>query len=73
MLVSGIQGFLFPFEQGDCADYRTWVLADRGIKEEQTSISEQNQRLFSKILANAAREPDSLRKFKRRGNIFFPE
>src|ERR1035437_3194530 len=27
MLASGIRGWLFPFERGDCRDYRTWLQA----------------------------------------------
>lgn len=40
MLVSGIRGRLVAFESGDCRDYRTWVRADVGIKDEQTSLSQ---------------------------------
>lgn len=40
MLVSGIRGRLVAFESGDCRDYRTWVRADVGIKNERTSLSQ---------------------------------
>jgi len=73
LLVSGIRGWLFPFERGDCMDYKTWLLADRGVKEEQTSISEQNRTIIREILGNATKEPDPLKKFKRQGNILCPE
>ncbi|HQL51833.1 MAG TPA: hypothetical protein PLR91_11640 [Kiritimatiellia bacterium] len=29
---------LVAFESGDCRDYRTWVRADVGLKEEQTGL-----------------------------------
>ena len=38
--IAGISGRLFPFNQGDCTDYKTWLLADIGIKEEQTQVAE---------------------------------
>lgn len=73
LLASGIRGWLFPLERGDCTDYKTWLLADRGVKDKQTSISEQNRRIIEKLLGNVAREPDSSKKFKRQGNILCPE
>lgn len=35
MLAAGIRGRLVAFASGDCRDYRTWVRADVGIKEER--------------------------------------
>jgi hypothetical protein len=70
---SGIRGWMLPFERGDCADYRTWLRADRGVKDDQTSISEQNQKTIAELLANAAQETDSIKKYKRQGNILCPE
>jgi len=72
LLASGIQGRLFPFERGDCQDYRTWLQADRGIKEEQTGISEPNRRTIRALLVNAAKEPPPHTQFERRGNILYP-
>jgi hypothetical protein len=34
----GLQAWLFPYDRGDCADYPTWLQADRGIKREQTGL-----------------------------------
>jgi len=73
LLASGIRGWLLPFERGDCMDYKTWLLADRGVKDEQTSISEQNRGIIRELLGNVTKEPDSLKKFKRQGNILCPE
>ena len=73
LLASGIRGRMFSFEQGDCADYRTWLQADRGIKDEQTSLSEQNRVTIRGLLRDAAKEPDSNKRFKRQGNILCPE
>ena len=33
LLAGGVRGWMFPFEQGDCRDYQTWLKADRGTKE----------------------------------------
>jgi hypothetical protein len=73
LLASGIRGWLLPFERGDCTDYKKWLLADRGVKDEQTSISEQNRKIIKELLGNVTNEPDFPKKFKRQGNILFPE
>ncbi|MHC4673270.1 MAG: hypothetical protein ACYTBZ_12345 [Planctomycetota bacterium] len=73
LLASGIRGRLFPFERGDCADYKTWLLADRGVKEEQTSISEQNRNIIRELLGKVTKKSNPFKKFKRQGNILCPE
>ena len=70
MLASGIQGCLFQFRHGDCRDYGQWLLADRGIKNEQTVIHESSRAAIRGILAGAQRQPAPVQ-FKRRGNIYF--
>ena len=71
LLASGIRGWLFPFERGDCQDYKTWLQADRGIKEEQTEINESNQRTIRELLGNAAKETSPDTQFEKRGNVFY--
>ncbi len=71
LLASGMRGWLFPFESGDCQDYRTWLRADRGIKEEQTAIDEPNQRKIRGLLRDAAKEPLPATQFERRGNVLY--
>jgi hypothetical protein len=71
MLASGIQGCIFQFNQGDCRDYKTWLLADRGIKNEQTEILDSTQATISEILKSASKEPIPAVQYKKRGNIFF--
>jgi hypothetical protein len=73
MLASGIRGCMFPFKQGDCRDYRTWRLADRGIKNERTEILDSTRAAISEILINASKEPMPAVQYKKRGNIFFAE
>lgn len=72
LLASGIRGWVFPFESGDCRDYKTWLLADRGIKEERTEIGEPNQEAIRELLAKAAKEPMPYTQFEKRGNILYP-
>ena len=38
--VVGLEGELIPFTSGDCQDYRSWRLADTGIKEERTKFDD---------------------------------
>ncbi len=73
LLASGIRGWLLPFERGDCMDYKTWLLADRGVKDEQTSISKQGRKIIRELFGNVTKEPDSPKKFKRQGYILCPE
>ena len=73
LLASGIRGWLFPFERGDCADYKTWLLADRGVKDEQTAFGEQTRKTIKELLGKVAKEPDSVKKFRRQGNILCTE
>ena len=69
---SGMRGWLFPFEQGDCTDYKMWLRADRGVKDEQTAFSERTRKTMSELLGKVAKKPDSLKKVKRQGNILCP-
>ena len=71
LLASGIQGWMFTFDTGDCQDYRTWLRADRGIKEEQTTIKEPNQGTIRALLANAAKGPMPDTHLERRGNVLY--
>lgn len=71
LLASGIRGWLFPFEKGDCQDYKTWLQADHGIKEEQTEINEQNRRTIKKLLENTMKEISPDTQFERQGNVFY--
>jgi hypothetical protein len=70
LLAAGMSGRLLPLEQGDFRDYRTWLLADRGIKHEQTAVG-------AAAMADAARQlpagasPRAIR-VERRGNVLHP-
>lgn len=73
LLASGVRARLFPFEEGDCRDYPTWLLADRGIKNERTTFSEPNRITIRRLLERAAKGPNLLKKFNRQDNILYPE
>jgi len=72
LLAAGIRGWLIPFEKGDCQDYKTWLQADRGVKEEQTEIDRPNRIHIRDILQTAAKEPLISARFERQGNILSP-
>ncbi len=71
LLISGIEGSLFPFESGDCRDYATWHEADIGNKEEQTMLSEENERSLQDCLAAA--ETGRKYRYEKNGNIFYAQ
>lgn len=68
---SGIKGYLMPFEEGDCTDYRTWLRADRGTKDERTSIGEDTHTKMLGYLDRFESISDLNRKYVRRCNVFF--
>lgn len=71
LLAAGMRGLLLPFETGDCRDYATWLLADRGIKEEQTEVPRPAHTAIRALLENPAGVPPRPAQFERRGNILF--
>jgi hypothetical protein len=72
LLASGIRGWLFPFDGGDCRDYRTWLEADRGIKDEQTTLNPRTRTATLGILARSAKGLATRARFERRGNVLHP-
>jgi hypothetical protein len=72
LLASGIRGWLFPFEKGDCRDYRTWLLADRGIKHEQTALGEPRDSTIRGLLETARKEAPRASRFEKRGHVLYP-
>lgn len=72
MRVAGIQGWMFPFKDGDCRDYPTWIKADRGTKPEQTSFSEFAHDEILALLKKHEVADSTFGGFEKRGNIFYP-
>jgi hypothetical protein len=70
LLASGMSGRLLPLDQGDCRDYRTWLLADRGIKDEQATVHADGMASVSRSLGPPS--PTLPPRVERRGNVLFP-
>jgi hypothetical protein len=70
LLASGMSGCLLPLEQGDCRDYRTWLLADRGTKDEQTTVGRAGMAGAASLLGRAV--PLQALTVERRGNVLHP-
>ena len=79
LLICGVDSALLAYERGNCGGYKEWLRADRGVKEEQTSLTAESwSKLFGLLdrLGDAGASPrQSLKhhRFCRRGNIFHPE
>ncbi len=77
--IAELEGVMLPFSKNDCADYKTWLHADDGFKEEQTELVDESYRVISEILQKSAEitkrdsggETNSKKKYKKQGNIFF--
>ena len=69
LLASGIRGYLFPFQSGDCRDYKTWLSADVGVKDEQTALHSVALKNIRECLPAIAR--NNIR-FERKGNVLYP-
>jgi len=69
-VASGMSATMLPLDEGDCRDYRTWLLADQGVKDEQTTVD-------AAAIADVAGRLGGARPLKplrvaRRGNVLFP-
>jgi len=70
LIASGMSAKLLPLGQGDCRDYPTWLLADRGIKDEQTAV---DAAAIADVAGRLGGElPVSPLRVARRGNVLFP-
>ncbi len=70
LFITGIEAFLFPFEKGDCEDYRTWRHADKGIKDTQTGLRDHDLESIKTLLQSSGMESDPVFKYTKIGNIF---
>jgi hypothetical protein len=71
VMASGMRATLLPLNEGDCRDYTTWLLADRGIKDEQTTVAAAAIADVAGRLGGAL--PVKPLRVARRGNVLFPE
>lgn len=76
LLVCGIEGLLVGYSSGNCMDYEQWLQADRGIKDEITTLSGSAHEKVLTLLGDLAaeREKEGVRctRFLRHGNIYIP-
>ena len=72
LAASGIRGWMLPFERGDCQDYKTWLRADRGIKDEQTCLGQPTADAIRELLGDSPTQPVATGRFSRQGNMFVP-
>lgn len=78
LLICGVAMILVSYAGGSCADYEQWLKADRGIKEERTTIDEESRErlldLLKKLEGKEASEMQApqYRRFRRGGNVFYP-
>jgi hypothetical protein len=70
LLASGMSARLLPLGSGDCRDYPTWLLADRGIKAERSTVADPG--LAGVPCALGDGPPQRATRFERRGNVLHP-
>lgn len=66
LLAAGLRGRLVAFESGDCCDYRTWVRADVGVKEERTALPK------ASLAGCVAGEGRGEVRAEKRGGVYLP-
>ncbi|MGC8787514.1 MAG: hypothetical protein ACP5Q1_08845 [Anaerolineae bacterium] len=54
LLICGLEGYLFHYQSGSCANYQQWLRADRGDKPERTVLSLQSQAHLLRLLETIA-------------------
>lgn len=70
MSIVGINGQLFPYQQGDCKDYRSWRQADIGLKNEQTELDDRDIKDMLSLLGIESGRENLPVKVQKKGNIF---
>lgn len=73
LLICGVQGYLIEYSSGNCRHYQEWLLADRGIKKEMTSLRpEAYGRILNLLDLRASMRGLPFRRFQRGTNIYTP-
>jgi len=77
LLICGLDMLLVSYASGSCADYKQWLKADRGIKDERTTIDAESRERLLGLLGKLEDEEVSeirskrYRRFRRGGNVFY--
>jgi hypothetical protein len=76
LTICGLEGYLFGYASGNCANYEQWLQADRGFKKEMTTlhpaVHSRMVSLLESIVEARAREGLCYVRFQRQGNIYEP-
>jgi len=76
LTICGLEGYLVGYNSRACANWDQWLLADRGIKREMTTLGSSAHALVVSVLETIAqaRAADGLcyASFRREGNIYKP-
>ena len=76
LTICGLEGYLVGYNSRACANWDQWLLADRGIKREMTTLGSSAHSLVVSLLETIAqaRERDGLcyGSFRREGNVYTP-
>ncbi|UCC40160.1 MAG: hypothetical protein JSV96_01510 [Candidatus Aminicenantes bacterium] len=70
LLICNIDMFLMAYNSGYCRDFQEWVSADRGIKEEITSLGKASWKKLLDLLSKLDGSEPQYKRFRREGNIF---
>ncbi len=76
LTICGLEGYLFGYASGNCANYKQWLQADRGFKKEMTkldpAVHSKVVSLLERIVEARAGEGQQYVRFRRQGNIYEP-
>jgi hypothetical protein len=76
LMICGLEGCLLGYESGACANWNQWLLADRGIKHQMTTLGSRPHSSVVAVLERIAqaRALEGLvpARFRRQGNIYEP-
>jgi hypothetical protein len=76
LTICGLEGYLFGYASGNCANYEQWLQADRGFKRELTKLDpvvhSRAIALLERIAEERTSEGQHYARFRRRGNIYEP-
>jgi hypothetical protein len=68
--ICSLEASLFSFAEGDCKDFKTWDLADKGIKHDRTALKTEDIDAIVGILNNSPRAKPLDLQCTRSGHIF---
>lgn len=72
LLICGIKGYLVEYSSGNCRHYKQWLLADRGVKREMTTLRPEAYEKILSLLDSWAFKGSPYQRFQREGNIYRP-